>query len=193
MSLQQNKIPLFKKFDLDPDGAIAIKLFDYVKSYSPVVRDRNGKIYRFFSRINHEHVLHSNILTDVFKKFNLDLTYAAVICALPFDKVPIHKRNMAHTDHTLEDLALNWPMKNCEQSKTFFFESKVSGKEDELFNGGGSYTGYDQRYLTYLDSFVLDKPTILNVKVPHKVENYSSEDRWALSLRFSPDPWHLLM
>ena len=66
MSHQQNKIPLFKKVDLDPDGSIGIKLFDYVKSYSPVVRDRNGKIYRFFSKIDYVHLLHSNILTDVF-------------------------------------------------------------------------------------------------------------------------------
>ena len=97
-----------------------------------------------------------------------------------------------HIDVGTPKLALNFPIRGCHGAYTKIFRNK--GELVTLYTPTTNL-----RYIAYIDDnpeeicrFVLDAPTLLNVKIPHSVVNTSSENRVCLSLRFETDPWHLL-
>lgn len=96
-----------------------------------------------------------------------------------------------HIDTGPMELALNMPVSGCLGSHTRVFENK-----------GRVVTAYTTTNLTfskYIDDdpveisrFVLDSPTLINIKMPHQVVNDTDHNRICLSFRFTPDPWHLI-
>jgi hypothetical protein len=81
--------------------------------------------------------------------------------------------------------ALNVPLRHCEGSLTKFWctdKSPVLKKHK-----GGEYWHVDGPY-TLMGEFCLRTTTLINISVPHSVENLKPTDRYALSLRFKDSP-----
>lgn len=85
--------------------------------------------------------------------------------------------------------ALNIPLKNCENSQTNLYKLK---KRKSVFYSvyGRPINSIDMAEIAKVPdcdvvaSYTLDKPLIFNTQILHSVNNFSSETRLAISLRF---------
>jgi hypothetical protein len=98
-------------------------------------------------------------------------------------------RQKGHIDIGPWSLAINIPATGCEFSKTRFYKNK-----GQIVT---KYTPTKLPYSEYVDdspeeigSYTLDKPVLVNVKMPHSVFN-GIQPRTCLSFRFEQDPWFL--
>ena len=97
--------------------------------------------------------------------------------------------------HYSSTYALNIPLINCGNSKTTFYKDRkplfISSKY-ATENTRIKYDAVVEMQSIYkakeISSYVLDRPTLLNTQVFHNVINYSSEPRFAISLRFDKNP-----
>jgi hypothetical protein len=104
-----------------------------------------------------------------------------------------------HVDMGTQSLALNLPvLVDGPIAYTQLF--KDTGKLTEVISADEVRPGVieQRRYLQYDDPnpielarYHLTGPTLLNIKLPHRVVNNSQSTRIALSFRFEVDPWHL--
>lgn len=77
------------------------------------------------------------------------------------------------------------PLKNCENSVNYFYESK-QGKTTTLMQTHQKlyYHIAERKDVEQVASFVLDRPTIFRVDKLHSAVNFSNSTRVTLSLRF---------
>ena len=102
-----------------------------------------------------------------------------------------------HSDEMQDDplgwdpvLALNLPIRDCLCSRTRIYHSSSPPR---LVSGNSRpYIVYNPSDLSEIDSYILSEPILLNVKHPHGIENWGSETRHSLSIRFAQDPWWLV-
>jgi len=99
-----------------------------------------------------------------------------------------------HTDYRPEgySLALNIPLENCENSITTMWEAPEEVMEIRYTTNNSPYHYYDQSRCKKITEFSLTRPILFDTSIPHAVDNYSDKWRRAISLRFEPDPWHLI-
>lgn len=99
-----------------------------------------------------------------------------------------------HIDSQDNYLALNFPLFNCENSYTAFYDLKdVDSIIDDIKPNGVIYKKIVfNSQPKEIDRYKLDRPIILNTKVPHKIFHNSQIPRYAISFRFKEDPWHLV-
>ena len=100
-----------------------------------------------------------------------------------------------HTDLRPEDqnYALNFPVKNCDQTYTCMY-NLIEG--DEIILRDNAIAGGDADYKIFsadskfeeVAKFYLNKPTLFDTNIPHKVFNNTDHDRLSLSLRFESNP-----
>jgi hypothetical protein len=98
--------------------------------------------------------------------------------------------------------SLNIPIKNCEQGEMLWYEGDLELRTipDAPDYDGGFHpnTRTNVRKLNSLeihwkedkrlkDSVVVDKPTIVQVNIPHQVINHKNDTRAILAVRFTPD------
>lgn len=89
--------------------------------------------------------------------------------------------------------ALNIPLKNCENSQTNLYKLK-KGKSVLYTSYGRPMANAGLTEIAKIGdcdviaSYTLDRPLIFNTQVLHSVNNFSSEPRVAISLRFEKDP-----
>lgn len=98
-----------------------------------------------------------------------------------------------HKDNLNQILAVNFPVYNCEEVKTVFYDdTNVNAilKYTQAHNIPYYYYEIDER--APIAEYILSKPVILNVKKIHSVVNNSDKDRVSLSFRFEEEPWHLI-
>jgi len=117
----------------------------------------------------------------------LEVTHSVLICAKP------NSKSTLHVDFRSDQLklAINLPLKNCDDSITEFWES--SSRPIEMTTPSGvPYINYKYKNCKKISEFKLTKPVVFNTKIPHSVRNFSSDFRLAISLRFKEDPWHLI-
>jgi len=88
-------------------------------------------------------------------------------------------------------LALNIPLLNCENSITSLWKSDYSPPTQYTENGQ-PYNFYDPTRCVKIAEFKLTQPTIFRTDLPHSVDNSSNCVRTAISIRFKRDPWHLI-
>ena len=110
-----------------------------------------------------------------------------VTCCSLIYKAGNESQKYAHKDPLLHSsLALNIPLINCEDSVTTLYDdSKHSlhvGHRDNLIQILPVKDG------KVLSTYILDKPVLFNTRIFHNVENFSSEPRIAISLRFDRNP-----
>jgi len=106
-----------------------------------------------------------------------------------------NQTKVPHTDLRPEDknFALNFPVKNCEQTYTCMYKL-IEGKE--IIVNDTSIAGGDADYKIFsqdskfeeIAKFYLNKPTLFNTNIPHQVYNDTNQDRLSLSLRFESNP-----
>lgn len=99
-----------------------------------------------------------------------------------------------HIDSQENCLALNFPLFNCNDSYTVFYDpNDIDLIIDDIKPNGVIY-----KKITFntqpkeISRYKLDRPIILNTKVPHKIFHNSQTPRYAISFRFKEDPWHLI-
>jgi hypothetical protein len=88
-------------------------------------------------------------------------------------------------------LALNIPLLNCENSITSLWKSDYIPPTQYTENGQ-PYNFYDPTRCVKIAEFKLTQPTIFRTDLPHSVDNSSNCVRTAISIRFKRDPWHLI-
>jgi hypothetical protein len=127
------------------------------------------------------------ILTNWFNKNSLVVKQIAYIsCAA-------NTTQEVHLDSGNNELALNFPVINCENVTTDFFEYKEQNLTLKYTIGTNlPYLFYDIDGMNIISSFSLVKPTILNIKMPHRVVNNTELERISISFRFMEDPWKLV-
>lgn len=101
-----------------------------------------------------------------------------------------------HTDWRFDknygdQLALNIPLMNCEDSVTKMWESDYIPPTQYTENGQ-PYNYYDIDRCKKIAEFKLIKPVLFRTDIPHSVNNTGKKVRRAISLRFKKDPWHLV-
>jgi hypothetical protein len=118
----------------------------------------------------------------------LEVTHSILICANP------RRRSGIHVDYRADKLklALNIPLKNCNDSITEFWDSGGTEPEHSITSINVPYKSYKIENCQQIAEFRLTKPVIFNTKIPHSVNNLSNKPRLAISLRFKEDPWHLV-
>jgi len=113
----------------------------------------------------------------------------ALIAATPNRSVPVHRDG---TPNFKRLFALNFPIYNCEDSITSFYEVKdgVEKVEKLIPNNGTPYTKFDidTDDIIKVDSVIVSEPTWLRVSALHSVSMTSDKNRIVASLRFKPEP-----
>jgi hypothetical protein len=114
-------------------------------------------------------------------KIAIIITYAGL-----YDTIP-------HVDAQINSLALNFPISNCEESDTIFYKTNTPLDIEILTKPNGViYKSIKNKDWIELDRYTLDRATLINTHVPHKIINRGKNKRIALSIRFDPDPWELI-
>lgn len=124
----------------------------------------------------------------LFKNLNLTPSKMAYI------NIGSNTTQIIHCDWGAETLALNFPVYNCLDTFTEFYdvpeselrEGKTMGTELPFYY----YNNLDNK--KFVDKFTLSKPVLLNIKKAHSVVNKTSSSRISLSFRFKTDPWFLI-
>ena len=97
-----------------------------------------------------------------------------------------------HTDTQVNDLALNFSIKNTENTYTGFYKV-VSGEViRKTLPNGVEWDNFEKAELEEIARIDLSKPTIINTKIPHAVHNPTPNPRISVSFRFVQDPYHLV-
>jgi hypothetical protein len=118
---------------------------------------------------------------------NLTLNKSAIIRT-----PPPTKHLDPHTDTQHRDLALNFPVKNCEGCYTALYKMTKGTQNLKVLPNGLTYVTYsDDVKFEEVTRFTLDGPVLFNTKVPHQVWNPTDKIRISASLRFVVDPWFL--
>lgn len=119
---------------------------------------------------------------------NLKISRAVLIQVAP------HAKGRIHTDYRPEgyNLALNIPLENCEYSITSMWDTTDQITEIKYTTNNSPYHYYDPNLCKKITEFCLVSPVLFDTSIPHSVDNRSDHWRRAISLRFEPDPWHLI-
>lgn len=179
---------LFKKLAIDPVLADEIKneLNNYVFNRL-TISEENA-----FSRINHIVLLH---YCPKLKSYLTSLGLTTKIAGL-IRSFPKQVAGQPHIDSFPQVLAINFPVCDCENSSTNFYEPYNEDGSTPVMTtlthpNGVEYYHYKDASWRLLGSTTLTGPTLLNIKIPHKVDHHGDSMRVSISLRFTEDPWHL--
>lgn len=129
------------------------------------------------------------VITLPIKTFiNLKISRAVLIQVAP------NAKGRIHTDFRPEGyrLALNIPLENCEHSITSMWDTSDQITELRYTTNNSPYHYYNPDLCKKITEFKLTRPILFDTSIPHAVDNYSNKWRRAISLRFEPDPWHLI-
>lgn len=89
-------------------------------------------------------------------------------------------------------LALNFPVVNCAETSTCFYEP--IGTEERIRHPGKgirAIISFHEHWHT-LGCYKLTTPTLINTNIYHKMINPTDQIRVSFSVRFKQDPWHLV-
>jgi hypothetical protein len=90
-----------------------------------------------------------------------------------------------------DQLALQIPLDNCEDSVTEMWESEYD-PPIQYTDNGQPYRFFEPSRCKKLTEFKLTQPLIFRTDVPHSASNMGNKIRRAISVRFKDDPWHLV-
>jgi hypothetical protein len=141
-----------------------------------------------FSHIPVEPLINSSpYLTAWLASSNLQVRACAVI------RFPTSKVAGPHIDSTYNDLALNFPIKNCANCWTAFYKLNKGSFQSRPLPNGLLFNGLsDDAEVIEVSRFSLSTSTLINVKQLHQVWNPTDQLRISASLRFERDPWELI-
>lgn len=90
-----------------------------------------------------------------------------------------------------DQLALQIPLENCEQSITNIWSSDET-PPTQYTDNGQPYNYFDPKRCKLVTSFHLTRPIFFRTDLPHSVDNPTDQVRKAISIRFKEDPWDLI-
>ena len=131
-------------------------------------------------------------LQDLFNKHGLnDLQSMAIIRVLPASISP----NFPHVDvmpSSEQKVALNWPVFNCENTFTTFYDKKPDAKPETVKLANGlPYDRYGYKDVIEVHRIKINKPVALRFDILHAVVNETKDVRITVSFRFATNHWEL--
>jgi hypothetical protein len=79
--------------------------------------------------------------------------------------------------------SLNIPLKNCENTRTNFYQSNQAPIRKKSPNSNIEYSVFDPRLCTLIDTVQLTDPYLMNVSVPHQIHNPNFTQRTSICIR----------
>lgn len=179
---------LFRVFEVEKSFAEDLKaeVNSYVFTHLTISKENA------FSKIDHIALLeHCPKLSAYLGSLGLKTTIAGLVRSWPRQVA-----KQPHIDSYPQNLAMNFPVQDCENSVTNFYEPYNEDGTPPVMTqfqhpNGVKGSNYRDASWRLLGSVTLAGPTLLNIKVPHKVDHHGDLIRVSLSLRFERDPWHL--
>ena len=136
---------------------------------------------------------HLPTLSNFFNGVNLELSRIAIITTHP------NSVQDPHVDQGEETLGINFPLSGTNATYTQIFKNKGELRYVTSHDENKAGIKQQRRYLKYIDDspeeigrYELNRPVMLNVKMPHSVVNLSDDERVGISFRFKADPWNLI-
>ena len=124
----------------------------------------------------------------LFKELNLELKSWMIFLQGPEREQIIHADGNSEIRENLSNWALNIPLENCENSIMKWYGGKhllrlIKSKTDDV-----NYLKIEWKEDPYIIvTKNITDPTIVNIKVPHRVKNFLNKTRKILSVRFKTD------
>jgi hypothetical protein len=131
-------------------------------------------------------------LKDLFVRHNLtDFHSMAVIRVLPASVAP----NFPHTDvmpSPDQKIAINWPVFNCQETFTAFYEEKNDATPELVkLPNGLPYKKYKYSDVVETHRIRINLPTAIRYDILHAVVNETDRVRITASFRFISNHWEL--
>jgi hypothetical protein len=168
-----------------------IDIPDLENIYAELVTYTLGQLPRFKEAFNHLPLQDMMQKCPLIAQWFASVNLTPRVCALIIQPVGANKRG-THTDTQNNSLALNFGIKNFENTYTAFYKVISGSVIQKTLPNGVTWDNYEQAELEEIARVDLKKPTILNTKVPHAVHNPTTELRVSISFRFVQDPYHLV-
>lgn len=179
----------YKKLNIDSFEEIQNKIVSYVVDF--VVRDVSESEEKlFFNFISDENLKKfkrdiPELFEGIRRELGSDVILMSYIYVDGLEDVPVH----TDSDNSLERRTrLNWPILNGSSAATVFFEKNHEDIASEFhsYKSGVSGRAYDRKDCYEVDRYILDVPTLMNVKQLHAVEILDSKlPRILLTMRLS--------
>jgi hypothetical protein len=183
-----NKI--YHYLDVDNHQIISEKLYHYVKDYTNILNDKI-----FWNNLNFDDVMIKIPELDaIFKKINLFGRKISIIYAESGFEGGIHIDH-SPLDPEVAPARCLWPIKNCNGSKTKFFDVDKKFITLKYLENQMPYLHIDENGIKgELGSFELNKPLIFNPGIPHGVwtNKEYTEPRLSATIAFHNPPNYLL-
>jgi hypothetical protein len=136
-------------------------------------------------------------LQELFARYGLNDLYAMYICrAEPRPRPSPHAdaKPVEEQDEPKRAVAVNWPIFNCSNTFTVFYEPRT----DIEIKDNGRMLGNRLQYFEYgLDQVIethrikIEVPTAIRYDRVHAIINETDEIRWTASFRFLSNHWEL--
>lgn len=178
---------IYKKLDIQNYEQILLELKTWFIPQIP----SDGHSDAFLKLDNQDFFDKCPITMDWFKENNLQIIAVVLTTFLPDNAQK--DSDAPHIDTQSTDLAINFPILNCKNTFTSFYETINENKVLTKLGNGITYWTFDEN-TTYkeIDRFVLDGPVLFNTKIPHQVNNPTNFPRYSASFRFKEDPISLV-
>ena len=183
----------YKKLDIDDFEKIQDKIVPYVVDF--VTKDIKEAREKYSEQVFFNFVLDDDLekfkrdIPELFecirRELDSEITLMSFIYVTGADQIPIH----SDSDNSLERRTrLNWPILNGESAATIFYEKNSEDIPWVLhsYKSGVSGRGYNPEDCHEVDRYILDAPTLMNVKQIHGIEVLENKfPRILLTMRLS--------
>lgn len=179
-----------KKINIENFENIQSKIVPYVVDFvSEDINDSEEKVFfKFVSDENLEKFKENipELFECIRRKLGSEIILMSYVYVDGTMEIPIHTDS---TDNTLKKrIRLNWPIINGENAETIFYEKNnenISSRIHE-YKSGVSGRVYNPSECYEVDRYILDTPTLMNVRQPHAVEILNQNlPRILLTMRLS--------
>lgn len=162
-------------------------LWQYVDIEETLIENLKNEYFKVMPNNNH---FFQQLSINIKDFLGLEIQRAVLIQVSPGALGRIHT-DWRFDKNYGDQLALNIPLMNCENSVTELWESDYT-PPTQYTDNGQPYNYYDKDRCKKIAEFKLIKPVLFRTDIPHSVNNTGQTVRRAISLRFKQDPWHLV-
>lgn len=146
-----------------------------LKTLKEISSDSLTKQHVFYSKL----FLEDTVLKESLSNVNLFDRVTSIGCnvMLPYQSIPIHR------DMGRYSTSLNIPLSGYVGSRVNFYKSLTDPKICMIANSNIPFEKFEEQTCELLDSFELNTPYLIDVKIPHNVVNNTSNTRVTLLIR----------
>lgn len=179
----------YKKLDVNCFQEVQRTVVPYITNF--VTKDINKNEEKFFYNfISDENLIKfkqdiPELFKCIQKELESEIILMSYICVYGPDEVPIH----TDANNTMEiRTRLNWPILNCEGAATVFYKKNSDDVQGVVrtFKSGMGGSEYRKEDCYEIDRYILNTPTLMNVKELHGIDILTPElPRILLTMRLS--------